>query len=146
MPYVEHVHKYCTLAQTEVKILLNSLSLSQMAAKSVNISTLISMRLEFLRVLCSHEHYLNLSLFFSSPASAPASPSLSTSSQVSGETTSFCCVVSVTPRLILTVFGNNEYLDKIFVPVTRTPARAVFRTIRSQPCLICRKTLSSGIT
>uniref|UniRef100_A0A8C1KKU6 Dedicator of cytokinesis 8 n=1 Tax=Cyprinus carpio TaxID=7962 RepID=A0A8C1KKU6_CYPCA len=54
---------------------------NQMAAKSVNISTLISMRLEFLRVLCSHEHYLNLSLFFSSPASAPASPSLSTSSQ-----------------------------------------------------------------
>uniref|UniRef100_A0A8C2KWU6 Dedicator of cytokinesis 8 n=1 Tax=Cyprinus carpio TaxID=7962 RepID=A0A8C2KWU6_CYPCA len=50
-------------------------------SKSVNISTLISMRLEFLRVLCSHEHYLNLSLFFSSPASAPASPSLSTSSQ-----------------------------------------------------------------
>uniref|UniRef100_A0A8C1C261 Dedicator of cytokinesis 8 n=2 Tax=Cyprinus carpio TaxID=7962 RepID=A0A8C1C261_CYPCA len=47
---------------------------NQMAAKSVNISTLISMRLEFLRVLCSHEHYLNLSLFFSSPASAPASP------------------------------------------------------------------------
>uniref|UniRef100_A0A8C1D0V5 Dedicator of cytokinesis 8 n=1 Tax=Cyprinus carpio carpio TaxID=630221 RepID=A0A8C1D0V5_CYPCA len=37
---------------------------NQMAAKSVNMSTLISMRLEFLRVLCSHEHYLNLSLFF----------------------------------------------------------------------------------
>uniref|UniRef100_A0A671L1Y1 Dedicator of cytokinesis 8 n=1 Tax=Sinocyclocheilus anshuiensis TaxID=1608454 RepID=A0A671L1Y1_9TELE len=49
----------------------------------VNMSTLISMRLEFLRVLCSHEHYLNLSLFFSSPASAPASPSPSTSSQTS---------------------------------------------------------------
>ncbi|XP_058641512.1 dedicator of cytokinesis protein 8 isoform X1 [Onychostoma macrolepis] len=56
---------------------------NQMAAKSVNVSTLISMRLEFLRVLCSHEHYLNLSLFFSSPASAPASPSPSTSSQTS---------------------------------------------------------------
>uniref|UniRef100_A0A8C1HJF3 Dedicator of cytokinesis 8 n=1 Tax=Cyprinus carpio carpio TaxID=630221 RepID=A0A8C1HJF3_CYPCA len=56
---------------------------NQMAAKSVNMSTLISMRLEFLRVLCSHEHYLNLSLFFSSPASAPASPSPSTSSQTS---------------------------------------------------------------
>ncbi|TRY86506.1 hypothetical protein DNTS_010131 [Danionella cerebrum] len=54
-----------------------------MAAKSVNMSTLISMRLEFLRVLCSHEHYLNLSLFFSSPASAPASPSPSVSSQTS---------------------------------------------------------------
>uniref|UniRef100_A0A672S0Y0 Dedicator of cytokinesis 8 n=1 Tax=Sinocyclocheilus grahami TaxID=75366 RepID=A0A672S0Y0_SINGR len=50
---------------------------------SVSMSTLISMRLEFLRVLCSHEHYLNLSLFFSSPASAPASPSPSTSSQTS---------------------------------------------------------------
>ncbi|KAI7797723.1 putative dedicator of cytokinesis protein 8, partial [Triplophysa rosa] len=56
---------------------------NQMAAKSVNMATLISMRLEFLRVLCSHEHYLNLSLFFSSPASAPASPSPSTSSQTS---------------------------------------------------------------
>lgn len=44
--------------------------------------TLISMRLEFLRILCSHEHYLNLSLFFSSPASAPASPCPSISSQV----------------------------------------------------------------
>ncbi|XDV48898.1 hypothetical protein PO909_018249 [Leuciscus waleckii] len=54
---------------------------NQMAAKSVNMSTLISMRLEFLRILCSHEHYLNLSLFFSSPASAPASPSPSVSSQ-----------------------------------------------------------------
>uniref|UniRef100_A0A673MP17 Dedicator of cytokinesis protein 8-like n=1 Tax=Sinocyclocheilus rhinocerous TaxID=307959 RepID=A0A673MP17_9TELE len=49
----------------------------------VSMSTLISMRLEFLRVLCSHEHYLNLSLFFSNPASAPASPSPSTSSQTS---------------------------------------------------------------
>ncbi|XP_065103282.1 dedicator of cytokinesis protein 8 isoform X2 [Paramisgurnus dabryanus] len=56
---------------------------NQMAAKSVNMATLISMRLEFLRVLCSHEHYLNLSLFFSSPTSAPASPSPSTSSQTS---------------------------------------------------------------
>uniref|UniRef100_A0A673MNB0 Dedicator of cytokinesis protein 8-like n=1 Tax=Sinocyclocheilus rhinocerous TaxID=307959 RepID=A0A673MNB0_9TELE len=56
---------------------------NQMAAKSVSMSTLISMRLEFLRVLCSHEHYLNLSLFFSNPASAPASPSPSTSSQTS---------------------------------------------------------------
>uniref|UniRef100_A0A673MN71 Dedicator of cytokinesis protein 8-like n=1 Tax=Sinocyclocheilus rhinocerous TaxID=307959 RepID=A0A673MN71_9TELE len=49
----------------------------------LHMSTLISMRLEFLRVLCSHEHYLNLSLFFSNPASAPASPSPSTSSQTS---------------------------------------------------------------
>uniref|UniRef100_A0A671PHY5 Dedicator of cytokinesis protein 8-like n=1 Tax=Sinocyclocheilus anshuiensis TaxID=1608454 RepID=A0A671PHY5_9TELE len=54
----------------------------------LHMSTLISMRLEFLRVLCSHEHYLNLSLFFSSPASAPASPSPSTSSQVSEESSS----------------------------------------------------------
>uniref|UniRef100_A0AAY5EFB3 Dedicator of cytokinesis 8 n=1 Tax=Electrophorus electricus TaxID=8005 RepID=A0AAY5EFB3_ELEEL len=50
---------------------------------SVSMATLISMRLEFLRVLCSHEHYLNLSLYFSSPASAPASPSPSVTSQTS---------------------------------------------------------------
>uniref|UniRef100_A0A3B4ZF89 Dedicator of cytokinesis 8 n=1 Tax=Stegastes partitus TaxID=144197 RepID=A0A3B4ZF89_9TELE len=52
--------------------------------KSLSMPTLISMRLEFLRILCSHEHYLNLSLFFSSPASAPASPCPSISSQSSG--------------------------------------------------------------
>ncbi|XP_058491791.1 dedicator of cytokinesis protein 8 isoform X1 [Solea solea] len=57
---------------------------NQMSAKSVSMPTLISMRLEFLRILCSHEHYLNLSLFFSSPASAPASPCPSISSQNSG--------------------------------------------------------------
>uniref|UniRef100_A0A4W6CA93 Dedicator of cytokinesis 8 n=1 Tax=Lates calcarifer TaxID=8187 RepID=A0A4W6CA93_LATCA len=51
-------------------------------SKCVSLPTLISMRLEFLRILCSHEHYLNLSLFFSSPASAPASPCPSISSQV----------------------------------------------------------------
>ncbi|XP_036954166.1 dedicator of cytokinesis protein 8 isoform X3 [Acanthopagrus latus] len=55
-----------------------------LSAKSVSMPTLISMRLEFLRILCSHEHYLNLSLFFSSPASAPASPCPSISSQSSG--------------------------------------------------------------
>ncbi|XP_077570409.1 dedicator of cytokinesis protein 8-like [Stigmatopora nigra] len=57
---------------------------NQMSAKSVSMPTLISMRLEFLRIICSHEHYLNLSLFFSSPTSAPASPCPSISSQSSG--------------------------------------------------------------
>uniref|UniRef100_A0A8C7YTZ1 Dedicator of cytokinesis 8 n=1 Tax=Oryzias sinensis TaxID=183150 RepID=A0A8C7YTZ1_9TELE len=55
-----------------------------MSAKSVSMPNLISMRLEFLRILCSHEHYLNLSIFFCSPASAPVSPSPSISSQSSG--------------------------------------------------------------
>uniref|UniRef100_A0A3P9HN04 Dedicator of cytokinesis 8 n=1 Tax=Oryzias latipes TaxID=8090 RepID=A0A3P9HN04_ORYLA len=57
---------------------------NQMSAKSVSMPNLISMRLEFLRILCSHEHYLNLSIFFCSPASAPVSPSPSISSQSSG--------------------------------------------------------------
>uniref|UniRef100_A0A8D3DT20 Dedicator of cytokinesis 8 n=1 Tax=Scophthalmus maximus TaxID=52904 RepID=A0A8D3DT20_SCOMX len=57
---------------------------NQMSSKTVSLPTLISMRLEFLRILCSHEHYLNLSLFFSSPGSAPASPCPSISSQSSG--------------------------------------------------------------
>uniref|UniRef100_A0A8C7KKE5 Dedicator of cytokinesis 8 n=1 Tax=Oncorhynchus kisutch TaxID=8019 RepID=A0A8C7KKE5_ONCKI len=56
---------------------------NQMSTKTVSMPTLISMRLEFLRILCSHEHYLNLSLYFSSPASAPVSPCPSISSQVS---------------------------------------------------------------
>ncbi|XP_030623318.1 dedicator of cytokinesis protein 8 [Chanos chanos] len=62
---------------------------NQMSAKSVSMSTLISMRLEFLRILCSHEHYLNLSLYFSSTASAPASPCPSISSQNSSSCSSF---------------------------------------------------------
>uniref|UniRef100_A0A8C3XW07 Dedicator of cytokinesis 8 n=1 Tax=Chelydra serpentina TaxID=8475 RepID=A0A8C3XW07_CHESE len=51
--------------------------------------TLISMRLEFLRILCSHEHYLNLNLFFMTSVSAPASPSPSLSSQNSSSCSSF---------------------------------------------------------
>ncbi|KAG7481213.1 hypothetical protein MATL_G00064220 [Megalops atlanticus] len=62
---------------------------NQMSAKSVSMPTLITMRLEFLRILCSHEHYLNLSLFFSNPASAPASPCPSLSSQNSSSCSSF---------------------------------------------------------
>uniref|UniRef100_A0A8C9MLF3 Dedicator of cytokinesis 8 n=1 Tax=Serinus canaria TaxID=9135 RepID=A0A8C9MLF3_SERCA len=45
--------------------------------------------LEFLRILCSHEHYLNLNLFFMTSASAPASPSPSLSSQNSSSCSSF---------------------------------------------------------
>ncbi|XP_059909470.1 dedicator of cytokinesis protein 8 [Gadus macrocephalus] len=56
---------------------------NQMSSKGILMPTLISMRLEFLRILCSHEHYLSLSLFFSSTASAPASPCPSISSQTS---------------------------------------------------------------
>lgn len=63
-----------------------------MSAKSMSMPTLISMRLEFLRILCSHEHYLNLSLFFSSPASAPASPCPSISSQVRAQKVNICII------------------------------------------------------
>ncbi|XP_031440380.1 dedicator of cytokinesis protein 8 isoform X2 [Clupea harengus] len=56
---------------------------NQMSAKAVSMNTVVSTRLEFLRILCSHEHYLNLSLYFSNPASAPTSPSPSISSQTS---------------------------------------------------------------
>uniref|UniRef100_A0A8C4LRK6 Dedicator of cytokinesis 8 n=1 Tax=Equus asinus asinus TaxID=83772 RepID=A0A8C4LRK6_EQUAS len=54
-----------------------------------NLPTLISMRLEFLRILCSHEHYLNLNLFFMSTDTAPASPCPSISSQNSSSCSSF---------------------------------------------------------
>ncbi|XP_018614774.1 dedicator of cytokinesis protein 8 isoform X2 [Scleropages formosus] len=62
---------------------------NQMSAKGMSMPVLITMRLEFLRILCSHEHYLNLSLFFTSPASAPASPCPSISSQNSSSCSSF---------------------------------------------------------
>lgn len=60
-----------------------NMSLSfQLSAKLNTLPTLISMRLEFLRILCSHEHYLNLNLLFMNPDTAPASPCPSISSQV----------------------------------------------------------------
>ncbi|KAJ7422861.1 hypothetical protein BTVI_12105 [Pitangus sulphuratus] len=62
---------------------------NQLSNKLNSLSTLISMRLEFLRILCSHEHYLNLNFFFMTPASAPASPSPSLSSQNSSSCSSF---------------------------------------------------------
>ncbi|KAM8792920.1 dedicator of cytokinesis protein 8 [Eudromia elegans] len=62
---------------------------NQLANKLNSLSTLISMRLEFLRILCSHEHYLNLNLFFMTSPSAPASPSPSLSSQNSSSCSSF---------------------------------------------------------
>ncbi|XP_063036087.1 dedicator of cytokinesis protein 8 isoform X1 [Melospiza melodia melodia] len=62
---------------------------NQLSNKVNSLSTLISMRLEFLRILCSHEHYLNLNLFFMTSASAPASPSPSLSSQNSSSCSSF---------------------------------------------------------
>uniref|UniRef100_A0A8B9GF53 Dedicator of cytokinesis 8 n=1 Tax=Amazona collaria TaxID=241587 RepID=A0A8B9GF53_9PSIT len=45
--------------------------------------------LEFLRILCSHEHYLNLNLFFMTSTYAPVSPSPSLSSQNSSSCSSF---------------------------------------------------------
>ncbi|NXB71894.1 DOCK8 protein, partial [Donacobius atricapilla] len=62
---------------------------NQLSNKLNSLSTLISMRLEFLRILCSHEHFLNLNLFFMTTASAPASPSPSLSSQNSSSCSSF---------------------------------------------------------
>ncbi|XP_028910927.1 dedicator of cytokinesis protein 8 isoform X3 [Ornithorhynchus anatinus] len=62
---------------------------NQLSAKLNTLPTLISMRLEFLRILCSHEHYLNLNLFFMTSDTAPASPCPSISSQNSSSCSSF---------------------------------------------------------
>ncbi|XP_053148937.1 dedicator of cytokinesis protein 8 isoform X2 [Hemicordylus capensis] len=62
---------------------------NQLSNKLSTLPTLISMRLEFLRILCSHEHYLNLNLFFLTSGSAPTSPSPSLSSQNSSSCSSF---------------------------------------------------------
>ncbi|NWS41865.1 DOCK8 protein, partial [Probosciger aterrimus] len=62
---------------------------NQLSNKLNSLSTLISMRLEFLRILCSHEHYLSLNLFFMTSAYAPVSPSPSLSSQNSSSCSSF---------------------------------------------------------
>ncbi|XP_005999457.1 dedicator of cytokinesis protein 8 isoform X2 [Latimeria chalumnae] len=63
---------------------------NQLGAKLNSVPTVIPMRLEFLRILCSHEHYLNLNLFFvNSALSAPASPCPSISSQNSSSCSSF---------------------------------------------------------
>ncbi|XP_068092049.1 dedicator of cytokinesis protein 8 isoform X2 [Hyperolius riggenbachi] len=62
---------------------------NQLTAKLNSFPTLSSMRLEFLRILCSHEHYLNLNLFFVTSTSTPASPCPSISSENSSSCSSF---------------------------------------------------------
>ncbi|KAL7988712.1 hypothetical protein Chor_007631 [Crotalus horridus] len=62
---------------------------NQLSNKMSNIPVLLSMRLEFLQILCSHEHYLNLNLFFLTSGCAPTSPSPSISSQNSSSCSSF---------------------------------------------------------
>ncbi|XP_056378742.1 dedicator of cytokinesis protein 8 isoform X2 [Hyla sarda] len=62
---------------------------NQLSSKLNSLPTLISMRLEFLRILCSHEHYLNLNLFFVASSSTPASPCPSISSENSSSCSSF---------------------------------------------------------
>uniref|UniRef100_A0A1A8V8K1 Dedicator of cytokinesis 8 n=1 Tax=Nothobranchius furzeri TaxID=105023 RepID=A0A1A8V8K1_NOTFU len=88
---------------------------SQMSARSVSMQALISMRLEFLRILCSHEHYLNLNLYFSSPASAPASPCPSISSQSSSscgyqEQQNILALFELTPE-----FKQQHYLTGLLL-------------------------------
>ncbi|XP_035235838.1 dedicator of cytokinesis protein 8 isoform X2 [Anguilla anguilla] len=88
---------------------------NQMSAKSVSMPTLITMRLEFLRILCSHEHYLNLSLFFTNPSSAPASPCPSISSQASSSCSSFqdqkiCGMFELSPE-----FKQQHYLTGLLL-------------------------------
>ncbi|KAM4809260.1 dedicator of cytokinesis protein 8 [Rhinophrynus dorsalis] len=61
---------------------------NQLTTKLNSFPILISMRLEFLRILCSHEHYLNLNLFFVT-LSTPASPCPSISSENSSSCSSF---------------------------------------------------------
>eukprot|EP00062_Callorhinchus_milii_P008194 gi/632950629/ref/XP_007890827.1/ PREDICTED: dedicator of cytokinesis protein 8 isoform X3 [Callorhinchus milii] len=61
---------------------------SQLSSKLQSLPTLISTRLEFLRILCSHEHYLSLNLFFATSLSAPGSPCPSISSQNSSSCSS----------------------------------------------------------
>ncbi|KAK2119679.1 Dedicator of cytokinesis protein 8 [Saguinus oedipus] len=61
----------------------------ELSAKLSNLPMLISMRLEFLRILCSHGHYLNLNLFLVNADTAPTSPCPSISSQNSSSCSSF---------------------------------------------------------
>ncbi|XP_035698985.1 dedicator of cytokinesis protein 7-like isoform X3 [Branchiostoma floridae] len=52
-------------------------------ASLANSTTLTTLKLEFLRIICSHEHFVVLNLPFIAPASRPASPCPSISSSTS---------------------------------------------------------------
>ncbi|XP_072260292.1 dedicator of cytokinesis protein 8 isoform X2 [Pyxicephalus adspersus] len=83
---------------------------NQLAAKLNSFPTLSSMRLEFLRILCSHEHYLNLNLFFVTSSSTPASPCPSISSENSSSCSSF------QDQRIASMFElSSEYKQKHFL-------------------------------
>ncbi|XP_018426758.1 PREDICTED: dedicator of cytokinesis protein 8 [Nanorana parkeri] len=83
---------------------------NQLTAKLNSFPTLSSMRLEFLRILCSHEQYLNLNLFFVTSSSTPASPCPSISSENSSSCSSF------QDQRIASMFElSSEYKQKHFL-------------------------------
>ncbi|XP_053555956.1 dedicator of cytokinesis protein 8 [Bombina bombina] len=83
---------------------------NQLSTKLNSLPTLISMRLEFLRILCSHEHYLNLNLFFVTSSSTPASPSPSISSENSSSCSSFQDQRSASMFELSTDFRQKHFL------------------------------------
>uniref|UniRef100_A0A4W3I185 Dedicator of cytokinesis 8 n=1 Tax=Callorhinchus milii TaxID=7868 RepID=A0A4W3I185_CALMI len=86
---------------------------SQLSSKLQSLPTLISTRLEFLRILCSHEHYLSLNLFFATSLSAPGSPCPSISSQV---TTNSSSCSSIHDQRIANMFDLSlEYRQQHFL-------------------------------
>uniref|UniRef100_A0A2I3HCA5 Dedicator of cytokinesis 8 n=1 Tax=Nomascus leucogenys TaxID=61853 RepID=A0A2I3HCA5_NOMLE len=85
--FMDDVTTIVNVVTSEIAALL--VKAQKLSAKLNNLPTLISMRLEFLRILCSHEHYLNLNLFFMNADAAPTSPCPSISSQNSSSCSSF---------------------------------------------------------
>lgn len=80
--YIVMTCSVCTFLTSIFLIIIHVFPFFQLTAKLNSFPTLSSMRLEFLRILCSHEHYLNLNLFFVTSSSTPASPCPSISSEV----------------------------------------------------------------
>ena len=86
-----------------------------MISKSLNIPALIHYKLAFLRVICSHEHFVALNLPFATPytsASAPCSPTPSISSNNS-QTSYLSTVASIDKALYSDL--SLEYRQQHFI-------------------------------
>lgn len=102
-----------------------SFQFSAKIADLADASSLISLKLDFLRIVCSHEHYVALNLPFGTTLtpSAPSSPSPSISSSTSQTSTG-----TLIERCMFAELSNEYRIQHFLVGLALSDLATVFDT------------------
>ena len=105
-------------------------------------TSMVQLKLDFLRIICSHEHYVTLNLPFGTPLtpSAPSSPSPSIASSTSAASTS-----TLMEKGLFTELSNDYRMQHFLVGLVLAELATVLETKWVSWCLInkCSSYVSS---